>query len=106
MIAAVNPKARTVEAEQFIVRDANGHARLTLGTPSASGVAVLMKPDEPAIWLSDPNGLDRAIITADGFRLSSGKGKPVLEIGASTSTAEPASIRIYDSGSKVVWSAP
>jgi hypothetical protein len=39
-IAAVNSKPRTIEAEQFIIRDSKGRARVTIGTVPVSGAAV------------------------------------------------------------------
>lgn len=69
-------QSRTIEAERIRLLDSHGRARLTIGTPGSSGVAIDMKPDEPAIWLSDERGTDRAIITTDGLRLADAKGKP------------------------------
>ncbi len=44
------PKARTVEAERFVLRDGQGRARITIGTPKSSGVAMDLAPDEPVIY--------------------------------------------------------
>ena len=105
-MAAVSPKSRTIEAEQFIVRDSKGRARVTIGTALASGAAVSRSPDEPAIWFSDEKGRDRLILATDGLRLANSKSKPALDVIAGTNEAQPASIKLYDSESHVVWSAP
>src|SRR5215471_4399256 len=47
--------SRTVEAEQFILRDAQGRQRLTIGAPRLSGIAVGLEADEPAIWIAGTN---------------------------------------------------
>lgn len=74
--AAAAGKLRTIEVEKIIVFDTHGRARITIGTPAVSGVAIDMKPDEPAIWLTDEKGQDRAILTSDGLRLAKSHGKP------------------------------
>jgi hypothetical protein len=106
LVAAGSSKPRTVEAEQFILRDGSGRARVTIGTPAISGAAVLMPPDEPALWFSDAKGADRLILAADGLRLADSKGKAALDVIAGASASQPATIRLYDSTSKVVWSVP
>jgi hypothetical protein len=105
-MAAVSPKPRTVEAEQFIVRDSKGRARVTIGTAPVSGAAVSLSPDEPALWFSDEKGRDRLILATDGLRLANSKSQPAVDLTASTIAGQPASIRLYDSESRVVWSAP
>jgi hypothetical protein len=102
LAAARTSKPRTIEAEQFIVRDATGRARITIGSPATSGAAYLLPPDEPAIWLSDANGADRLILTADGLRLADSQDKPAAEV----TLGKTATIRLYDSANHVVWSAP
>src|SRR5690348_10244696 len=54
--------SRKVEAEQFILRDAQGRERLAIGTPRVSGAAIELGPDEPAIWIVGAEGQDRAIL--------------------------------------------
>ena len=105
-LAAVSPKPRTIEAEQFIVRDSKGRARVTIGTAPVAGAAFSLSPDEPAVWFSDANGRDRLILAADGLRLANSKSQPALDLTAGTIAGQPASIRLYDSESRVVWSAP
>jgi hypothetical protein len=73
-------KARTIEAEQFIVRDSKGRARVTIGTAPVSGSAVSLSPDEPAVWFSDAKGRDRLILTTDGLRLANSKSQPALDV--------------------------
>jgi hypothetical protein len=105
-MAAVSPKPRTIEAEQFIIRDSKGRARVTIATAPVSGAAVSLAPDEPAIWFSDVKGRDRLILTTDGMRLANSKSQPALDVTAGASQGQPASIKLYDSNSRVVWSAP
>ena len=66
-MAAVSPKPRTIEAEQFIVRDSKGRARVTIAAAPVAGAAVSLSPDEPAVWFSDEKGRDRLILTTDGL---------------------------------------
>jgi hypothetical protein len=106
LLAAGNSKPRTIEAEQFILRDGSGRARVTIGTPAISGAAVFMPADEPALWFSDATGTDRLIVAADGLRLANSKGKPALDVISGTTAKQPATIRLYDSKNNVVWSAP
>jgi hypothetical protein len=68
---------RTVEAEQFILRDTQGRARLFIGTPRVSGVAIDLGPDEPAVWITDTKGTDRAILMGDGLRFADEKARPL-----------------------------
>jgi hypothetical protein len=105
-MAAVSPKPRTIEAEQFIVRDSKGRARVTIATTPVSGAAISLSPDEPAVWFSDAKGIDRLILAADGLRLANSKSQPALDVTAGASQGQPASIKLYDSESHLVWSAP
>jgi hypothetical protein len=75
---------RTLEAEQFILRDTQGHARLTIGTPRVSGVAVFTDSDEPALWFTNTKGTDRAVLTGDGLRFADEKGHPLRSYTAAT----------------------
>jgi hypothetical protein len=89
-MAAVNSKPRTIEAEQFIVPDREGRARVTIATAPVSGAAVSLSPDEPALWFSDEKGRDRLILTTDGLRLANSKSQPALDVTAGASQAQPA----------------
>ena len=60
----------------------------------------------PALWFSDAKGRDRLILTTDGLRLANSKGQPAVDVTAGTIEGQPASIKLYDSNSHVVWSAP
>jgi hypothetical protein len=75
-IAQARPP-RTLEAEQFILRDAQGRERLAIGTPRVSGVALDLAPDDAAVWISGNNGVDRAILTNEGLRFADDKGRPL-----------------------------
>jgi len=96
-------KPRTIEAEKIVILDSYGRARLTIGIPSVAGAAVDMKPDSPAIWLSDESGSDRAILTSDGLYLASGHEKPLVDL--SSGPSRPA-LRFYGPDGKVSWTAP
>ena len=91
--------SRTVEAEQFILRDAQGRQRLTIGTPRFSGVAIGLEADRPAIWITGSNGVDRAILTSDGIYWADEHGKGTARIegvgnrGSGPPTTLPAGAR-------------
>jgi hypothetical protein len=99
--ATARPKDRILDAEAIIVRDSR--PRVTIGTPRVVGAGVSMNSDDPAIWISDRSGNDRLILTADGVRVADEKGRPSLDLGAGTGGA---TIRLYDAGNRLVWSAP
>lgn len=96
-------KPRTIEAEKIVILDSHGRARLMIGTPEVAGAAVDMKPDSPAIWLSDESGSDRTILTSDGLYLANGREKPLFDL--SSGPTRPA-LRFYGPDGKVSWSAP
>jgi hypothetical protein len=96
-------KPRTIEAEKIVILDSHGRARLMIGTPEVAGAAVDMKPDSPAIWLSDESGSDRTILTSDGLYLADGREKPLVDL--SSGPTRPA-LRFYGPDEKVSWSAP
>lgn len=96
-------KPRTLEAEEIVIRDSHGRARVMIGTPEFLGAAFGMKPDQPAIWLSDENGQDRSVLTTDGLYLADSHSKPLVEI--TTDSSGPA-LRFHDPDGKVTWSAP
>jgi hypothetical protein len=96
-------KPRTIVAEQIVVLDSHGHARVTIGTPEVVGAAVAMKPDAPGIWLSDENGIDRTILTNDGLRIGDSRAKPLVELSTEPSQS---ALRFYGPDGKVSWSAP
>jgi len=96
-------KPRTVEAEKIVILDANGHARITLGTPQVAGVAMLMKQDEPAIWLSNEKGTDRAILSSDGLYFANNRGKPLLVL---ESDPQIAGLKFYGADGKISRSVP
>jgi len=76
-VSAFSSSKRTVDAERIVVHDNQGRARITLGTPASSGAAVGVGSDEPAIWISDANGIDRTIITTGSVRFADEHGRPV-----------------------------
>jgi len=96
-------KPRTIEAEKIVIRDSQGRARLMIGTPEAAGAAVDLKPDSPAIWLSDERGSDSAILTSDGLWLANDREKPLAEF---SSGPDRPSLRFYGPDGKLSWSAP
>ena len=93
-------RPRVIEAEKIVLRDAQGHSRLTIGTPEATGAAVSLRPNDPAIWLSDETGMDRAILTSDGLYFANEKARPTVDL-RSGSPAESSSLRFYDSNGKL-----
>ena len=88
LIAQSSPK-RTVEAEEFILRDAAGRIRAKLGMwtaepsfalyDSAGRAKVLMDGNGPAVHLSDANAIPRLSIMVDesgaGFSVSDTRGR-------------------------------
>ncbi|HTT62824.1 MAG TPA: hypothetical protein VMG35_13315 [Bryobacteraceae bacterium] len=95
-------RPRTVEAEEIIIRDSYGHARLMIGTPEFVGPAIDMDRREPGIWLSDGNGQDRAMLSSDGLYFANEHSKPLLSLEAGRFPE----IRLYGPDGKVSWSAP
>lgn len=81
-MAQAAPKSRIVKAEQFVLQDSQGRARVTIGTPASSGAAVGLSPDEPAIWFTDEEGQDRATLSSDGLRFADEKGKRLATYSA------------------------
>jgi|SRR5689334_24476686 len=94
---------RTLDVQELVIRDSQGRARATIGTPRLSGSAVGMSPDSPAIWLTGENGSDRLVITTDGIYLADERAKRLMEIGGALNGPV---LRIYDAGGKMAWSAP
>jgi hypothetical protein len=81
-MAQAKPKPLAIEAEQLVIRDGRGRARVTIGTPASGGAAVGLSPDEPAIWITDEKGQDRAILSSDGLRFADEKGKRLATYSA------------------------
>lgn len=104
VLGAAN-RPRVIEAEKITLLDTQGHPRLTIGTPETSGAAISMRPNEPAIWLSDEKGIDRAILTSDGLYFANGKGRPTVDLN-SGATSEASSLKFYDSNGKLFRSIP
>jgi hypothetical protein len=96
-------KPRTIEAEKIVILDSHGRARLTIGTPEVAGAAVAMKPDAPAIWLSDESGSDRVILASDGLYFANSHENPLVDLSSGPSQPE---LRFYGTDGKVSWSAP
>jgi hypothetical protein len=96
-------EGQVLDVEEIVVRDSAGRARLIIGTPRVAGAAVSLPADDAAIWISDQNGNDRLIVTADGIRIANAKQRPSVDISAG---ALGATIHLYDSGNRLVWSAP
>jgi hypothetical protein len=99
---AAGRKPRIMELEKLVIRDSHGRARLTIGTPGSAGVAIDLGRDEPAIWLSDESGGDRAILTSDGLHFANGRARPILAVTAGPNGPE---LRLYGPDGKVTWSA-
>lgn len=106
LLAGADKKPRTIEAEKIILRDSRGRARVTIGTPEFAGVAIDMKASDPAIWLADENGTDRAILSADGLRFGNSKGKPLVALVGDPRPDRSSALQFYDSNGKVSQSLP
>ena len=104
LVGADRPQ-RTIEAERIILRDSQGRARVTIGTPEFAGVAIDMKASDPAIWLTDESGTDRAILGADSLRFGDRKGKPLVALVGDL-RSDRSALRFYDSDGKVSRSVP
>lgn len=96
---------RTVETDEIVLRDTRGRARITIGTPKDAGAAIDMKPDDPAIWLSDDKGTDRAILTADGIYFADSNAKRTMDLTSDPQTGVSI-LKFYDQHRKVSWSTP
>lgn len=104
VLAGSTKTLRTIEAQKIVLLDSHGHARLTIGTPAGAGAAIGVGPDDPVIWLSDPNGADRAMLTTDGLFFANGKTKPTVSL--SSDVHGRSTLKLYGSDGKVSWSAP
>jgi hypothetical protein len=67
---------RTIEAEKIVLLDQHGHPRIVMGTSLYGGPAFGMKSDDPAIWLADDKGVDRAILATEGLYFATAEAKP------------------------------
>jgi hypothetical protein len=105
LLLGADKEPRTIEAEKIIVRDSQGRARVTIGTPEFAGVAIDMKASDPAIWLADENGTDRAILSADSLRFGNSKGKPLVAL-VGDPRPDRSTLQFYDSNGKVSRSLP
>lgn len=79
-VKAQQRPTRAIEAEKFVLLDSKGRARVTIATPGSSGAAIDLAADEPSVWISDANGMDRVIITTDGLRLANESGRPAASL--------------------------
>ncbi len=103
-LRAQSRPARTIEAEKFVLRDSQGRARITIGTPESSGVAVDTPADEPSIWISDTKGIDRVIVTTEGLRLANDAGRAAASLTFTRKTG--GEIRLYTYDGKLLYYAP
>jgi hypothetical protein len=79
-IYATRPVPDVVTSHKFVLLDREGHARITISTPAYAGAVVdETHPDDPAVWISDARGQDRAILTSDGLRFADEKVKPLAD---------------------------
>jgi hypothetical protein len=98
-------RSRVIEAEKITLLDTQGRPRLTIGTPETTGAAVGMRPNEPAVWLTDEKGMDRATLTSEGLYFANEKARPTVDLN-SGSAPESSSLRFYDSNGKLFRSIP
>jgi hypothetical protein len=104
IVMAETKSVRTVEAERFVLRDKLGRARITIGTPSSSGLAIDTGMDEPVIWISDERGNDRAMFSEEGLRLSDQRFRAAASL--TFTKKDGAEILLYDKEGKLVFHAP
>jgi hypothetical protein len=64
-----------------------------------------MQPDDPAIWISDAKGTDRAILTAEGIYFAGGNAKRTVDLSSDPRPGMSA-LKFYGPDGKVSWSAP
>ena len=113
------PVPETIEARQFIVRDADGKARAVLGVTEAGGSLGLCDADGnarallgvtetgPTLWLHDADGTTRALLVAAeagavlGLHDPNGTLRAVLTI-----VKEGPGLLLYDADGKPLFSAP
>jgi hypothetical protein len=65
-----------------------------------------MKASDPAIWLADESGADRAILSADSLRFGNSKGKPLVALIGDPRPDKSSALRFYDADGKVSQSFP
>jgi len=105
LLVGADKTPRTIEAEKIVLRDSQGHVRVTIGTPEFAGAGIDMKATDPAIWLTDEHGDDRAVLTTDGLRFGTSKHKPIVELISDPRSGRSA-LRFYSDNGKISWSAP
>ena len=94
---------KIIDAEEIVVRDRHGRARITISTPAVAGGTVDTNPDDPIIWLSDGKGTDRAMLSTDGLRFANSYGGPTISLHSAPNGLSE--LNVYTDG-KVSWSAP
>ena len=103
-LTASKRPVHTIEAEKFVLLDSKGRARLMIGTPQSSGVGIDLPMDEPAVWISDANGMDRVIITTDGLRLANESGRPAASL--TFINKKGAELLLHGGDGKLLYRAP
>jgi hypothetical protein len=103
-LSAQSRPTRTIEAEKFVLLGSQGRARITIGTPTSSGIAIDTPADEPSIWISDAKGMDRVIVTTDGVRLANDAGRPAASLTFMKKTG--GQVRLYSDSGKLLYHAP
>jgi hypothetical protein len=104
LCAGAAKNARVIEAEKIILRDARGHARITIGTPESAGYALDLATDAPVIWLTDNNGTDRAMLTTDGLFFASEKGRRAVSLESDPKHHLP-NLRLFAPDGTTAWTA-
>ncbi len=95
-IAATRPVPDVITSHKFVLVDQQGRARVTISTPAYAGAAIAMNADDPAIWLSDNKGNDRAILTTDSLRFADAKGKSLGAFPATDPVPQKITAREFD----------
>ena len=98
LLGAASPK-RTVEAEEFILRDANGEVRALLG--------MIQEGPMFALYGAEPHRGSRAILrmAAEGPMLTLSDENKQIRVMLGTTSNEPV-LAFFDANGKVIFSAP
>jgi hypothetical protein len=98
LLGAASPK-RTVEAEEFILRDANGEVRALLG--------MIQEGPMFALYGAEAHGESRAILrmAAEGPMLTLSDENKQIRVMLGTTSNEPV-LGFFDANGKVIFSVP
>ena len=110
--AQAAPRARTVEAERFILRDANGKVSAYLGPsgpPTQPGPVLILyaEPGQPGAQLTTgQSGSALRISDRQGFEAVFGNESLIDPITGEKTATSAASLIFYGKDKGVIWKAP